>query len=74
VAGIAAGPSFHRRLPETPRAQIKTQDQAPHPRHIREMKTMSIAEASNLGFFPSPPLSMRLIIAAACVALADWLF
>jgi hypothetical protein len=38
------------------------------------MKTMSIAAASNLGFFPSPPLSMRLIIAAACVALADWLF
>jgi hypothetical protein len=35
---------------------------------------MSIATASNLGFFPSLPLWMRLTIAAACVALADWLF
>jgi hypothetical protein len=34
---------------------------------------MSIAPAADLGFFPSP-LSMRLTIAAACVALADWLF
>jgi hypothetical protein len=34
---------------------------------------MSIAPAADLGFLPSP-LSMRLAIAAACVALADWLF
>ena len=33
---------------------------------------MSIAPAADLGFLPSP-LSMRLTIAAACVALADWL-
>jgi hypothetical protein len=73
VAGIAAGPTFRRRLPETGRAQIKTQDQTPHPRPSREIKAVSIATASNLGFFSSPPLSMRLTIAAACVALADWL-
>jgi hypothetical protein len=38
------------------------------------MKTMSIATASDFEFAPPRPLVTPLLLAAACVALADWLF
>src|SRR5450755_3252170 len=42
----------------------------PHQEH----KTMSIAIASDFEIAPARPLLTPLISAAACVALADWLF
>jgi hypothetical protein len=35
---------------------------------------MSIAAASELDSTPSNPLMLPLAVAAACAALADWLF
>jgi hypothetical protein len=40
----------------------------------QENQTMSIATASDFEIAPTRPLLMPLISAAACVALADWLF
>jgi hypothetical protein len=76
VAGIAARPARRHRLPETQRTQTKTKGQIPHSRPSREIKTMSIAAASDFEIAPAParPLVTPLILAAACVALADWLF
>lgn len=63
---------FRHRRAEAQRADVRTP--APLSRPIQENETMSMATTSHLEIAPPRPLSVRLALAAACAALADWLF
>jgi uncharacterized protein DUF4153 len=74
VVGIAGRPPRGHRLLKAQRTEVQAQGQAPHPHSSREMKVMSIATTSDFEIAPARPLVTPLVLAAGCVALADWLF
>jgi hypothetical protein len=63
---------FRHRRAEARRAEVRTP--APLSRPIQENETMSMAITSHLEIAPPRPVLVQFGLAAACAALADWLF
>jgi hypothetical protein len=77
LAESAAGSTFRHRLPEARRAEVERQGR-PEPdislSSPQGNESMSIAATTDIEITPARPLLVPLLSAAACAALADWLF
>lgn len=74
MAGIGAAPPRGDRLSETQHRPAQTPASLPHPRHVKEMKIMSMATASDVDMAPAStrPRVTPALPVAGCAALAEF--